>query len=157
MPAREAIKIVADALGSNLQTKLNALSVVAGERAPTIQDFRDAFRDDEVLGPDDPLVITDLAPEASPTFALTTQGQVTVSVPIEIQYVSGDPDTAEARATASYAIRAIVQVLGDILGTTENSVQAIQIADVSADFARFEGGRTGAVVRCNAQMRDLAT
>lgn len=156
MAAREAVKIVADAFSANLQAKLDALTVTAGESAPTIADFRDEFSDDvPVNDRNSPLVVTLLGTNAPGPGEFESFSKSDIRVPIEAWYITRDRDTATARQTASYALRGMLQTLNDVAcGTTENGITLLQLLDLSFDFATNEEGHIAAMLRFAAQMRD---
>ena len=155
MAAREAVYITATALYDNLQTKLDALSVEAGEDVPTIADFRDVFSDDVSDGPDTPRIVTGLDPVGD-TGEFESFSKFDIRVPLVVSYQTTDPDTAHSRATASYVFRGIMQVLNDVSQQSRNSVQFIQYLDPRVEIGRDDQGHVGLDLRFVAQMRDNA-
>lgn len=156
MAAREAVQITATALATNLQTKLDALAVEAGESAPTVADFRDIFSDTDPEGRDWPRVLTMLdafGDEAE----FEAFSKYDIAVPLVVQYQTQDRDSARARATASYALRGIMQTLNDVtMGQTRNSVTFLQYLRPRMTIGVDDKGYVAMDLRFVARMRDEA-
>lgn len=156
MAAREAVYLTATALESNLQTKLNALSVESGESVPTVAGYRDVFSDDDLEGADWPVVQT-IWDASGGEFELESFSKFDVGVPLLIRYQTEEADTADARARLSYVFRAVVQVLNDISQDARNNVQLIQYLPRGAPRVGLDGNeRLALELPLTARMRDNA-
>lgn len=154
MAARESIKILRDRFEADLQNEIDGLTVVSGDSAPTIQEYRDPFTDD-VLEPNDwPAIVIDLAPISSPEAELPSQGKADISVPVDVRYVSHDYNTAEGRRRASYCLRAIIRVLDIVHGRVEAGMRSLQVTDLTFDYFVDEEEHIQAVTRFTILMRD---
>ena len=157
MPAREAVKVVADAMAANLPTKLSALTVVSGESAPTIADFRDTFSDDIPENPRDWPMVATLLEDDPADGEFETFGKGDIAVPLAVAFVTFDRDLRTAWSKASYAYRGIWQVLNDIAQPTTNNVQLVQLTTPRVSWMQAQE-KPGVLVmfRFQAFMRDLS-
>lgn len=157
MAVREAVHITATAFSDNVQTKLDALSIEAGESVPVIADFRDIFADDEPEGMDTPVLRTELDEVGEEDGEFESFSKYDIAVPLAVRYRTTDPDTAASRATASYVLRALMQVLNDVTrGQTRNSVTFIQYLRPRWQIGPDSKGHVGLDLRFVARMRDEA-
>ena len=157
MAAREAVYITATALSTNLQTKLAALSIESGEAVPTIGDFRDIFSDDEPGGLEGFTVLVALDEVGEDDGEFESFSKYDINIPLLCSYVTTDRDTAASRATASYVLRGMIQVLNDVTrGQTRNSVTFIQYLRPRFTIGPDSKGNVGLELRFVAHMRDEA-
>lgn len=156
MAAREAVYATATALKSNLQTKLDAMSTETGERVPVIAEFRDIFTDDDPSGIGRPLILTALDVVGTEEGEFEAFSKYDTRVPLVVEYRTTDPDSAKARATASYVFRGIMQCLNDVTSSTRNGVQLIQYLGPRLTIGVDADNNVGLELRFEAQMRDTS-
>lgn len=150
----EAGYLVDDALSANLQAKLTALSVEAGDTAPTIADFRLDFDDDDPEGRDWPVVRTMLAGLPASDAELESFGKNDIRIPLMVEYETKDRDSAAARRGASYVYRSVVQVLNDLSHPSRNNVTLIQVVLGAPELGISAEGHVQARIPVICHMRD---